>query len=61
MIHFARSDVSTRSFDMEVELKASDTPIVFTQIEKDEYVRLFEFAERKNLRIRNPKVAVFTV
>jgi structure-specific recognition protein 1 len=38
VVHFARSDVSTRSFDFEVELK-SGTIHVFNSIEK--YVRCF--------------------
>lgn len=51
-INFARSDVSTRSFDLEIETKASTTHI-FNSIEKEEYTRLFEFVNKKKLRIKN--------
>ena len=54
VVHFARSDVSTRSFDFELELK-SGTTLVFNSIEKDEYSRLFDFVSKKKLPIQNAK------
>ncbi|VDD86515.1 unnamed protein product [Enterobius vermicularis] len=53
-VNFARSDVSTRSFDFEIELKGGST-LVFNSVEKEEYNRLFDFATNKRLRIRNAK------
>ncbi|KAF8358731.1 hmg-3, partial [Pristionchus pacificus] len=53
-IHFARSDVSTRSFDFELELKSGST-LVFNSVEKEEYNKLFDFINNKGLRIRNAK------
>ncbi|GMS89802.1 hypothetical protein PENTCL1PPCAC_11977 [Pristionchus entomophagus] len=53
-IHFARSDVSTRSFDFEIELKSGST-LVFNSVEKEEYNKLFDFVSNKGLRIRNAK------
>ncbi|GMR42817.1 hypothetical protein PMAYCL1PPCAC_13012, partial [Pristionchus mayeri] len=53
-IHFARSDVSTRSFDFEIELKSGST-LVFNSVEKEEYNKLFDFIVNKGLRIRNAK------
>lgn len=51
-INFARSDGSTRSFDLEIETKAGSTHI-FNSIEKEEYARLFDFVSKKKLRIKN--------
>ncbi|MFH4974322.1 hypothetical protein AB6A40_001031 [Gnathostoma spinigerum] len=53
-VNFARSDVSTRSFDFEIELKGGST-LVFNSVEKEEYNRLFDFVNSKHLRIRNAK------
>ncbi|GMT19599.1 hypothetical protein PFISCL1PPCAC_10896 [Pristionchus fissidentatus] len=53
-IHFARSDVSTRSFDFEIERK-DGTSLVFNSVEKEEYNKLFDFVQNKGLRIRNAK------
>ncbi|KHN87755.1 FACT complex subunit ssrp1-B [Toxocara canis] len=53
-VNFARSDVSTRSFDFEVEMKGGST-LVFNSVEKEEYNRLFDFVNNKHLRIRNAK------
>lgn len=51
-INFARSDGSTRSFDLEIEVKAGTTHI-FNSIEKEEYPRLYDYVSRKNLRLKN--------
>lgn len=51
-INFARSDGSTRSFDLEIETKASATHI-FNTIEKEEYPRLYDYVVKKKLRIKN--------
>ncbi|CAJ0928527.1 unnamed protein product, partial [Mesorhabditis belari] len=53
-VHFARSDVSTRSFDFEVEMK-SGTNLVFNSVEKEEYSKLYDYVQGKSLRIRNAK------
>lgn len=53
-VHFARSDVSTRSFDFEIELK-SGPELVFNSVEKDEYTKLYDYVQTKHLRIRNAK------
>lgn len=51
-VNFARSAGSTRSFDFDVETKAGNV-YTFSNIEKDEYGKLFEFAKNKNLRMKN--------
>lgn len=51
-INFARSDGSTRSFDLEIETKATTTHI-FNSIEKEEYPRLYDYVSKKKLRIKN--------
>uniref|UniRef100_A0A6G1S5Y2 FACT complex subunit SSRP1 n=1 Tax=Aceria tosichella TaxID=561515 RepID=A0A6G1S5Y2_9ACAR len=51
-INFARSHVSTRSFDLEIETKANTT-LIFNSIEKEEYPRLYDFVSKKKLRIKN--------
>lgn len=57
-INFARSDGSTRSFDLEIETKANTTHI-FNSIEKEEYPRLYDYVSKKKLRIKNrPTTAV---
>lgn len=42
-VHFARSDVSTRSFDFEIELKSGAT-LVFNSVEKLLFTRLFDLS-----------------
>lgn len=54
-VNFARSDGSTRSFDLEIETKNSSAHI-FNSIEKEEYSRLFDYVSKKKLRIKNAKV-----
>ncbi|XP_022653198.1 FACT complex subunit Ssrp1-like [Varroa jacobsoni] len=49
-VNFARSGGSTRSFDIEVELRNSIMH-TFSSIEKDEYGRLYEFVKSKGLKI----------
>ncbi|VDP14362.1 unnamed protein product, partial [Soboliphyme baturini] len=51
-VNFERSDVSTRSFDFEIETKMGPS-YTFTSIEKDEYGKLYEFVTNKHLRISN--------
>lgn len=51
-INFSRSGGSTRSFDIEIELKREGA-FTFSSIEKDEYARLFDFCTNKKLRIKN--------
>lgn len=51
-INFARSDGSTRSFDLEIDVKAGTTHI-FNTIEKEEYPRLYDYVSKKKLRIKN--------
>lgn len=51
-VNFARSDGSTRSFDLEIETKANTTHI-FNSIEKEEYPRLYDYVSNKKLRIKN--------
>lgn len=51
-VNFARSGGSTRSFDFEIETKAGVVH-TFSSIEKEEYGRLFDFANAKKLRIKN--------
>lgn len=53
-VHFARSDISTRSFDFEIELKVGQT-LVFNSVEKEEYNKLYDYVQNKHLRIRNAK------
>lgn len=51
-VNFARSDGSTRSFDLEIETKANATHC-FISIEKEEYQRLYDYVSKKKLRIKN--------
>lgn len=54
-VNFARvqgGGGSSRSFDFEVETK-SGTTYVFSSIEKEEYIKLYDFVSGKNLRIKN--------
>ncbi|CAI5444757.1 unnamed protein product [Caenorhabditis angaria] len=55
-LHFARSDVGnvTRTFDFEIELKAGAS-LVFNSVEKEEYNKLYDYAQNKHIRIRNAK------
>ncbi|MCP9257658.1 FACT complex subunit SSRP1 [Dirofilaria immitis] len=53
-VNFARSDVSTRSFDFEIEMKGGSL-LIFNSVEKEEYNRLFDFVNNKHLRIKNAK------
>ncbi|KAF7639324.1 FACT complex subunit SSRP1 [Meloidogyne graminicola] len=45
-VHFARSDVSTRSFDFEIVQK-SGTSVTFSNIGKEEYNKLFDYVQSK--------------
>ncbi|XP_017879490.1 FACT complex subunit Ssrp1 [Ceratina calcarata] len=51
-VNFARSGGSTRSFDFEIEL-TSGVVHTFSNIEKEEYGKLFDFITSKKLRVKN--------
>ncbi|XP_065226212.1 FACT complex subunit Ssrp1 [Planococcus citri] len=51
-VNFARSGGSTRSFDFEIELK-NGVVNTFSSIEKEEYGKLYDFINAKNLRVKN--------
>uniref|UniRef100_A0A915EP54 FACT complex subunit SSRP1 n=1 Tax=Ditylenchus dipsaci TaxID=166011 RepID=A0A915EP54_9BILA len=51
-VHFARSDISTRSFDFEVTQKSGHS-FLFNSVGKEEYNKLFDFVREKGLPIRN--------
>ncbi|KAL3075234.1 hypothetical protein niasHS_014963 [Heterodera schachtii] len=51
-VHFARSDVSLRSFDFEIVQKSGQS-IIFSNIGKEEYNSLFDYVQTKGLKIRN--------
>ncbi|XP_060529240.1 FACT complex subunit Ssrp1 isoform X2 [Cylas formicarius] len=51
-VNFARGGGNTRSFDFEIELK-SGTVHTFSNIEKEEYGKLFDFINSKKLHIKN--------
>lgn len=51
-IHFARSDVSTRSFDFEIMQKSGQS-VIFSSVGKEEYNKLFDYVQSKGLKIRN--------
>jgi len=51
-VNFARSDVSTRTFDFEIETKIGNS-FTFTSIEKEVYGKLFDYVNSKKIRIKN--------
>ncbi|KAI1718960.1 hypothetical protein DdX_06075 [Ditylenchus destructor] len=51
-VHFARSELNTRSFDFEVNLKTGQTH-TFGSVQKQEFDPLYRFCEMKGLKIRN--------
>jgi structure-specific recognition protein 1 len=51
-VNFARSGGSTRSFDIEVELK-SGSMYTFSSIAKDEQGNLYEFISKKGIKIQS--------
>uniref|UniRef100_A0A915E3A0 FACT complex subunit SSRP1 n=1 Tax=Ditylenchus dipsaci TaxID=166011 RepID=A0A915E3A0_9BILA len=51
-VHFARSDLSTRSFDFEIVQKAGSS-VLFSSVSKEEYNKLFDYVSSKGLKIRN--------
>uniref|UniRef100_A0A1I7TWW8 FACT complex subunit SSRP1 n=1 Tax=Caenorhabditis tropicalis TaxID=1561998 RepID=A0A1I7TWW8_9PELO len=53
--HLARSDggTVTRTVDFEVDLK-SGAPIIFNAMEKEENNKLFDYLNKKNIKVRNP-------
>ncbi|KAI6232604.1 FACT complex subunit SSRP1 [Aphelenchoides fujianensis] len=53
-VHFARSDASTRFFDFEI-VQRNGTTLNFSSIPKEEYDALFDFVEKKRLKVRNAK------
>ncbi|XP_062512467.1 FACT complex subunit SSRP1-like [Corticium candelabrum] len=50
-VNFARS-VTTRTFDFEVEVQNGNI-FIFSNIQKEEYAKLFDFVSMKKLHIRN--------
>jgi structure-specific recognition protein 1 len=53
-VHFARSDATTRSFDFEI-VQRNGTTINFSNIAKEDYNTLFDFVQKKGLKVRNAK------
>ncbi|CAL2038055.1 unnamed protein product [Caenorhabditis brenneri] len=53
--HLARSDggTVTRTVDFEVDLK-SGGPIIFNAMDKEENNKLFDYLNKKNIKVRNP-------
>lgn len=51
-VNFARSGGNTRTFDFEIELK-SGTMHTFSNIEKEEYNKLFDYVTAKKLNVKN--------
>uniref|UniRef100_A0A0N5A1H4 FACT complex subunit SSRP1 n=1 Tax=Parastrongyloides trichosuri TaxID=131310 RepID=A0A0N5A1H4_PARTI len=53
-INFDRSDLSTRTFDFEIDLKNGQT-VTFNSIDKDENNYLIDYVKSKGLNVRNAK------
>merc|ERR1719411_1743876 len=51
-VHFARSGGSNRSFDIEIKTRG-DSIYTFSNIEKDEYSRLYEFLKSKKITVKS--------
>lgn len=51
-VNFARGGGSTRSFDFEIEL-TTGVMHTFSNIEKEEYGKLFDYISAKKLRVKN--------
>uniref|UniRef100_A0A671RF65 FACT complex subunit SSRP1 n=1 Tax=Sinocyclocheilus anshuiensis TaxID=1608454 RepID=A0A671RF65_9TELE len=51
-VNFARGTTTTRSFDFEIETKQSNQ-YTFSNIEREEYGKLFDFVNAKKLNIKN--------
>ena len=54
-INFARSDVSTKTFDLEVTTTQSGTTYIFSSVAKDDFDPLLTFCKAKNLPVQNVK------
>jgi len=57
-VNFARGSTTGRTFDFEVELKhqgsaGSSTVLTFSSLPREEYSQLYEFVNKKQLRIKN--------
>ncbi|XP_055034233.2 FACT complex subunit SSRP1a [Misgurnus anguillicaudatus] len=51
-VNFARGTTTTRSFDFEIETKQNNQ-YIFSNIEREEYGKLFDFVNAKKLNIKN--------
>merc|ERR1712066_993769 len=51
-VNFARSGGSNRSFDIEIKTRG-DSIYTFSNIEKDEYGRLYEFLKSKKISVKS--------
>merc|ERR1712048_981608 len=57
-VNFARGSTTGRTFDFEVELKnqgssGANTTVTFSSLPREEYSHLYEFVNKKQLRIKN--------
>uniref|UniRef100_A0A0N5B811 FACT complex subunit SSRP1 n=1 Tax=Strongyloides papillosus TaxID=174720 RepID=A0A0N5B811_STREA len=53
-INFERSDLTTRTFDFEIDLKNGQT-VTFNSIDKDENNHLIDYVRSKGLNVRNAR------
>uniref|UniRef100_A0A914YK74 FACT complex subunit SSRP1 n=1 Tax=Panagrolaimus superbus TaxID=310955 RepID=A0A914YK74_9BILA len=53
-VNFARSDVSTKTFDLEISVKGGAS-FVFSSVAKDDFDSLLQFCKEKNLPVQNVK------
>uniref|UniRef100_A0AC35F304 FACT complex subunit SSRP1 n=1 Tax=Panagrolaimus sp. PS1159 TaxID=55785 RepID=A0AC35F304_9BILA len=53
-VNFARSDVTTKTFDLEISVKGG-TSFVFSSVAKDDFDSLLQFCKEKNLPVQNVK------
>uniref|UniRef100_A0AC35EQG5 FACT complex subunit SSRP1 n=1 Tax=Panagrolaimus sp. PS1159 TaxID=55785 RepID=A0AC35EQG5_9BILA len=53
-VNFARSDISTKTFDLEITTKGG-TSFVFSSVAKDDFDPLLHFCKEKNLPVQNAK------
>lgn len=55
-VNFARGSTTGRTFDFEIELKhqgSAGTVVTFSSLPREEYSQLYEFVNKKQLRIKN--------
>uniref|UniRef100_A0A914YK65 FACT complex subunit SSRP1 n=1 Tax=Panagrolaimus superbus TaxID=310955 RepID=A0A914YK65_9BILA len=53
-VNFARSDVSTKTFDLEISVKGGSS-FVFSSVAKEDFDPLLQFCKEKNLPVQNAK------